>query len=391
MKLSPWLMGGVAALSLLGLVAIGFGVFPPGDLPGTEATQGGGKSALAEMKQKWVAMEKRITEVGTQKKAMTAGGLEKHRVLVSRTLVFLPKQAEPVQPLNPVQVTEDGIEVGWKLKYGFSPEDPEVASQDEDQDGFTNKEEYDKKTDPRDPASSPSKWVKVRISSVDKKMLVVSLVDESQGQYTLRFKLGKDGKNKDLNVVIGDRIWVVVGPDGMTVVTEKDLEQLKVARPALFKYEMNAKDISSTAVFSESDETNPKTIKELVLSQKCPHPLSFLVKDFKQDRGKRLDVKTQTENDYDDSLLILERQDGLAGLVKVMLNEGNISRGAVWNVGDVRLVSSVPGEGEMGPYRVGQAFDYAGKKFVVTGATPSKVSLEIRPGGEAVDILPKTP
>jgi hypothetical protein len=45
----------------------------------------------------------------------------------------------------------------------------------------------------------------------------------------------------------------------------------------------------------------------------------------------------------------------------------------------------------MGPYRVGQAFEYAGKKFVVTGATPSKVSLEIRPGGEVVDILPKTP
>ena len=42
MKLSPWLMGGVAALSLLGLVAIGFGFFRPGDLPGTEAGQGGG-------------------------------------------------------------------------------------------------------------------------------------------------------------------------------------------------------------------------------------------------------------------------------------------------------------------------------------------------------------
>jgi hypothetical protein len=74
-----------------------------------------------------------------------------------------------------------------------------------------------------------------------------------------------------------------------------------------------------------------------------------------------------------------------------MLNEGNISRGAVWNVGDVRLVSSVPGEGGMGPYRVGQSFDYAGNKFVIMAATASKVSLEIRPSGEAVDILPKTP
>jgi len=358
MKLSPWLMGGVTALSLLGLVAIGFGFFPSGDLPGPEAVQAGGKSALAEMKQKWTAMEKRITEVGTQKKAMTAGGLEKHRVLVSRTLVFLPKEAEPVQPLNPAQVTQDGIEVGWKLKYGFSPEDPEVASQDEDQDGFTNKEEYDKKTDPRDPASSPSKWVKVRISSVDKKMLVVSFTGKSQGQYTLRFKLGKDGKNIEETVVVGDKLWVVQGGTGIVKILK-----------------------------GEGQEAAKEAAKKL----DCPHVIPLVVKEYKEDRGKRIDPSTQTQNDFDDSLLILERQDGLAGLVKVMLNEGNISRGAVWNVGDVRLVSSVPGEGEMGPYRVGQAFDYAGKKFVVTGATPTKVSLEIRPGGEAVDILPKTP
>jgi len=347
-------MGGLAALSLLGLVAIGFGVFRPGDLPGTEAVQGGGKSALAGMKQKWAAIEKRITEVGAQKKAMASGGLEKHRVLVSRTLVFLPKQAEPVQPLNPAQVTEDGIEVGWKVKYGFSPEDPEVASQDEDQDGFTNKEEYDKKTDPRDPASSPSKWVKVRISSVDKKMLVVSFTGKSQGQYTLRFRLGKDGKNIDRTVTVGDKRWVVVGSAGNVDILEGDnLEKAK--------------------------------------KSEYSHVIPFVVKEYKEDRGKRIDPSTQTENEYDDSVLILERLDGLTGLVKVMLNEGNFSRGAVWNVGDVRLVSSVPGEGEMGPYRVGQAFDYAGKKFVVTGATPSKVSLEIRPDGEAVDILPKTP
>ena len=354
MKPSPWLMGGVVALSFLGLIAVGFAIFRPGDLPSMEAAQGGGKSALAEIKQKWTTIEKRITEVGTQKKAVTAGGLEKHRVLVSRTLVFLPKQAETVQALNPAQVTEDGIEVGWKIKYGFSPEDPEVASQDEDQDGFTNKEEYDKKTDPRDPASSPSKWVKVRISAVDKKMLLVSFTGKSQGQYTLRFKLGKDGKNIEKTVVVGDKRWVVVGSAGIVDILEGD---------------------------------NPEKAKK----SGCPHVIPFVVKEYKEDRGKRIDPRTQTDVEYDDSALILDRQDGLAGLVKVMLNEDNISRGAVWNVGDVRLVSSVPGEGEMGPYRVGQSFDYAGKTFLVRGATPSKVSLEIRPGGEAVDILPKTP
>jgi len=391
MKLSPWLMGGVTALSLLGLVAIGFGFFPSGDLPGPEAVQAGGKSALAEMKQKWTAMEKRITEVGMQKKAIAAGGLEKHRVLVSRTLVFLPKQVEPVQPLNSAQVTEDEIEVGWKLKYGFSPEDPEVASQDEDQDGFTNKEEYDKKTDPRDPASSPSKLSKLRISSVEKKMLMMSFIEKQKGekgedQYVLQFKLGKDRQN--VTVVIGDKLWVVAGENGLRITTEARLEEYKEQKPAFFKY---SKNTLPTPLFGQANIAIPKSITDLSQSAGCPHPISFEVKKYKEVIGKRLDSMTMEEFEYDDSLLILERRDELIGEVKLMLNEGNISRGAVWNVGDVRLVSSVPGEGEMGPYRVGQAFDYAGKKFVVTGATPSKVSLEIRPGGEALDILPKTP
>jgi hypothetical protein len=378
-------MGGVAALFLLGLIAIGFGVFPPGDLPGTEGVQGGGKSALAEIKQKWTAMEKRIAEVGAQKKGMAAGRLEKHRVLVSRTLVFLPKQAEPVQPLNPTQVTEDGIEVGWKLKYGFSPEDPEVASQDEDQDGFTNREEYDKKTDPRDPASSPSKWIKVRISSVDKKMLVLSFVGKTKGQYTLRFKLGKNGKNIEESVVVGDKLYLVQGGTDIVKIWKND----NITPTGDFVIGSGGARIDGVYTAGNGEAAATEGAKKL----ECPHVIPFVVKEYKEVRGTRIDPSTQMQSEFDDSLLILERQDGLAGLVKLMFIEpnSNISRGAVWNVGDVRLVSLVPGEGEMGPYRVGQDFDYAGKKFVVTGATPNKVSLEIRPGGEAVDILPKTP
>jgi len=58
-------------------------------------------------------------------------------------------------------------------------------------------------------------------------------------------------------------------------------------------------------------------------------------------------------------------------------------------VGDVRLISMVPGEGEMGPYRIGQSFPYAGKTFVVIAASAQKVSLRMKPEGESVDILPK--
>ena len=137
MKLSPWWVGGGVGLVVLGLAALTFGFLQTGWPEPVETPAGGGKSSLAEAKQKASEFRAKIGELEEKKKGLK-DTLEKHRVFVSRSLVFLPKEAEPVQPLNPDQVTEDGIQVGWKLKYGFSPEDPEVGGQDEDQDGFTN-------------------------------------------------------------------------------------------------------------------------------------------------------------------------------------------------------------------------------------------------------------
>jgi hypothetical protein len=102
-----------------------------------------------------------------------------------------------------------------------------------------------------------------------------------------------------------------------------------------------------------------------------------------------LDEKTKTENEYDDSMIVLERLDDLGGAVSLKIDERGKSRGVEWGVGDVRLFSMVPGEAEMGPYRVGQSFPYAGKTFVVLAASTQKVSLRMKPEGELVDILPK--
>ena len=353
MKLTPWWIVGGAGLAVFGLVALAVGFFQPGWPDPVEIPGGGGKSAVSEIKQKTTEFSSKAGKLDESKKIIK-DELSKHRVFVSRSLVFLPKQAEPVQPLNPDQVTEDGIQVGWKLRYGFSPEDPRVAAQDEDQDGFTNLEEYEKKTNPKDPASSPPKWDKVRISSVEKKIMVVSLAGKSQGRYTLRFKLGKDGKNVEENVQVGDKLWVVSGSSGVKI----------------FKGEM-------------TDE-----MKEATTKMECPHAILLMIKAYKEDVGRRINPNTQTENDYDDSMLILDRQDALGGIVKVMLNDQGISRGAAWNVGDIRLRSSVPGEGEMGPYREGQTFSYSGQQFAVIEGSPSKVSLQMKPQGDMRYVLP---
>ena len=166
MKLTPWWIGGGLGLTVFGLVAVAVGFLQPGWPDPVEIPGSSGRSSVAEIKQKTTDFRSKVGKLDESKKKMK-DELSKHRVFVSRSLVFLPKQAEPVQPLNPDQVTDDGIQVGWKLRYGFSPEDPGIAAQDEDQDGFTNLEEYEKKSDPKDPASSPSKWVKLKIASVD--------------------------------------------------------------------------------------------------------------------------------------------------------------------------------------------------------------------------------
>jgi hypothetical protein len=351
MKLSPWWIGGGAGLVVLGLVGLTFGFLQPGWPEPVETPTGGGKSPLADAKQKSSEIRVKIEEF-EQKKGALKNTLEKHRVFVSRSLVFLPKEAEPVQPLNPDQVTEDGIQVGWKLKHGFSPEDPEIGTQDEDQDGFTNFEEYQKKTDPKDPASSPSKWVKLKIASVDTAKMAVSFSGKSAGRYTLRFKTV--GKPKDVDVAIGEKLWVVATAKGVDITKSEDEVKGKVGG------------------------TNA-----------CPHAIPLLVKEYKDDKGIKLDEKTKTENEYDDSMIVLERSDDLNEPISLKIDERGKPRGVELGVGDVRLISMVPGEGEMGPYRIGQSFPYAGKTFVVFAASAQKVTLRMKPEGESVDILPK--
>lgn len=52
-------------------------------------------------------------------------------------------------------VDNDGMPDAWESKYGFNPLDPSDANQDADGDLFTNVEEYEAKTNPKDPESHP--------------------------------------------------------------------------------------------------------------------------------------------------------------------------------------------------------------------------------------------
>lgn len=351
-KISPWILGGAVLGGAAGIAFFLLGIWQPGQWTWPEIQAGATASVAKNSKKKFEAFLEQKNLLSAKQERSSADG-DTHRVFVSRTLIFLPKDKEPVQPLSVKMVTEDGIEVGWKLKYQFDPEDSTISAEDVDGDGFTNKEEYEKGTNPRDPASSPSKWVKIKIQGVETNLLSISFPGKSEGRYTLRFQYL--GKKKDYEVVPGDRLWLTA--------------------------------ISKGFDCSRSEEE----AKKLKTGETTPHIIPITVREYHEDRGERLDEKTKTPNAYDDSYLVIDRQDGLEGTHKLLFEERGKNRALSWSVGDVRLFSLVPGEAELGPFRVGQKFTYAGKEFVIRDAIPSKVTLWMMPEGQEVQILPKTP
>ena len=85
-----------------------------------------------------------------------------HGIFNARLIVLSPKTGD-IGWLDPEKPMDDGITAAWKLKHNFSIEDPDLWSQDPDNDGFNNLEEFIAGTDPLDPQSRPSILVKLRM------------------------------------------------------------------------------------------------------------------------------------------------------------------------------------------------------------------------------------
>lgn len=371
MKLQGWAMGVLGLSCLLLGLTIPLGLWQPGGVPG-DPSEGGGEGVPPLQRP---TLETQLKEEmgklppgrkGTE--PIRAG----HRLFVARTLLFLPKEAEQVQPMDLSFVTEDGIQVGWKIQHGFDPADPEVAGRDDDNDGFTQAEEFEKKTDPRDPQSTPSKWVKLRFLSAEPASLSVEFpgkwTRDQQGKadrFTLRLrdsriKIGKADKPFDVDVSAGDRLWIAA--------TGKKVKVFRAEAEARQDPEVGAKS----------------------------HLIPIGIKSYQPNLGKRPDPTTGLEIEFDDSTLTGERTDGLRQDFTLTVDGKDargqtLPRGLKWDVSDYRLISLVPGEGEMGPFRPGQTFSYSGKEFLFLEGKKDRVILQLLPEKEELQVFPKTP
>jgi hypothetical protein len=349
MKLSAWFLGGLGAAGLAGLAFLGVGLLQPGQLSEVENAGGVGKPLLAEAKKKAEVIRQAREKAAEVAKGLTGlkGSEGEHRVFVSAQLVYLPENAEPVQPLDPKMVTEDGIGVGWKIQHGFDPAGPEVKDEDPDGDGFNNLEEFLAKTDPTRKEDSPAKESKLKSRSGEPVAMALSFPEKSGGIYAIRFQVGT--KRREFKGKPEDTFWVMAGPEGVEIYRQEEKKKMEETRAKAKEAGLNSHVI----------------------------PLKFVSYEEKVEKVK--DAKAGgVEVEVDNSVVLLERMDAVTGRQKLVFSTPQRPQVLVWDVGEIRFYTPVAGGTELGPFRVGEIFSFEGKEFAVVGREGKKIRLQHR-------------
>ena len=345
---SPWLLAGIGVVLLAGILFGLAGFFQPGNVEFAEVQGGSGKQVLGEAKKKSETIVRKQALLDRNMKLVEGLQLSEgeHRVFVSATLVYLPQSPEPVQPLDRKMITDDGMEIGWKMRYGFDPADPAICEQDPDGDGFSNLEEFLAKTDPLRKEDSPAKESKLKSRSGEPLGMTLSFPEKSGGTFTIRFQIGS--KRKEFKGKPGDLFWVMAGPGGIEIFAEE-------GKMAAFR--AKAKEAGK----------NHHVIPVRVVS--CQEKIEK-IKDAKAGG---------VEVEIDNSEVCLQRADACKEPQKLVFSTTQRPQSLSWDVGEIRLYTPIGGGMEIGPFRVGETFSFEGKEFSIVGRDGKKVEL-ISPG-----------
>lgn len=106
-----------------------------------------------------------------------------------------------------VDADNDGLPDAWELKYGLNPNDPADAKADSDGDTFTNLEEYEAKTDPKNPDSHPDFLDFLALASAlrtEELPFMFKMATPIPNSHRLTFVATK--RNQEKKPVIGDTV-----------------------------------------------------------------------------------------------------------------------------------------------------------------------------------------
>lgn len=325
---------------LAGVVFGLLGVWMPGSDGLHLGQPGSGRNFVLKARKTSELFDGRLQNI--QKALLPVEARGEHRIFVSPILVYLPKDPEPVQPLDPKMKTSDGIEIGWKMKYGFNPTNPKVKDEDPDQDGFSNLEEFLAGTDPTAQADSPAKESKLKISSAEPVIMNVSFTEKSPPFFTIRFQVG--GKRREFKGREKDSFWIKAGPEGVDIFTDKN----------------------------KMEEARLKAQQE----GKASHVIPMQFVSYHEKVEKIKDAKAGgVEVEVDNSWVVLKRSDGIPEQKSLALSTPLRLQNWICDVGEVRFRTPASGGLVLGPFQLGQAFSYEGKEFLLMGREGEKIQL----------------
>ena len=137
-------------------------------------------SALADSSSKWKAPTD-----------LPAGSAERGSLLVSRR--YLLKDGKLIDPLaEGSDQLHPPLTNDWLLANGLDYTDMNIKEKDSDGDGFSNLEEFEKKTNPNDPKDAPASFNKLK------------LVGFKPVPFRLEFKGDPSGEGKDFQINLKD-------------------------------------------------------------------------------------------------------------------------------------------------------------------------------------------
>jgi hypothetical protein len=234
-------------------------------------------SALADSPSKWKAPTD-----------LTAGSAERGSLLVSRR--YLLKDGKLIDPLaEGSDQLHPPLTNDWLLANGLDYTDMNIKEKDADGDGFSNLEEFEKKTNPNDPKDAPASFNKLK------------LVGFKPVPFRLEFKGDPSGEGKEFQINLKDL------KGSARSQYRKIGEQIEGAPYKILKYEAKPgpNGVNASGDLSELTVQNTETGDSIVLifNKETNDPTSFGTfrnllapgdADFTLKKGEEFTIKPDT-------------------------------------------------------------------------------------------------
>jgi hypothetical protein len=234
-------------------------------------------SALADSPSKWKAPTD-----------LTAGSAERGSLLVSRR--YLLKDGKLIDPLaEGSDQLHPPLTNDWLLANGLDYTDMNIKEKDSDGDGFSNLEEFEKKTNPNDPKDAPASFNKLK------------LVGFKPVPFRLEFKGDPSGEGKEFQINLKDL------KGSARSQYRKIGEQIEGAPYKILKYEAKPgpNGVNASGDLSELTVQNTETGDSIVLifNKETNDPTSFGTfrnllapgdADFTLKKGEEFTIKPDT-------------------------------------------------------------------------------------------------